>query len=500
MAIPPAVKLSGSLKLSEIATTFGETTGTPRSMGVHSDQAWFVDGVTGPQVPAFDTYTVPGTYSYIMPWHTGDVIIEAWGGGAGGMGDPNQTNGAAFAAGNGYNGGATTVTIGTTVLRANGGFQRFEPTYNGSNGGTASGGDVNTPGNPSPAPVVLPVRINFGANAPNGGIGGTGVIEGASSALNVGQNGAGGAPGAGGGGNIIGSNLISPQTNGGGGSGAYVKKTMTIDTETTISIVVGAGGNGGVAGNDGTTYYAAGGNGAPGGVKISYTTADLTISYFPTTDIKFSQFYGKKGTDPSGSGTTTYNTTPQTSYSFVVPLYRTSLQIDAFGAGGGATSPSYAGGSTTVVKTGLGAFSMTAGGGGGGGAGGSRSIGPSGAGGGFSGGDIGIRGGDGAGATTGGASGGYPSYGGGAGGPYPGNTGNYGAGGVPGGGASGFLIYDGSKYPGFSGAGGGGGGGFVRKTFLPKDLRAGAVLQVNVGAGVAGGGAGRVVITWSSPT
>jgi hypothetical protein len=61
------------------------------------------------------------------------------------------------------------------------------------------------------------------------------------------------------------------------------------------------------------------------------------------------------------------------------------------------------------------------------------------------------------------------------------------------------LSYDGSKYPGFSGAGGGGGGGFVRKTFLPKDLRAGSVLAVKVGAGVAGGGAGRVVITWSSP-
>jgi hypothetical protein len=495
MAIPPAVKLSGSLKLSEIATTFGETTGTPRSMGVHSDQAWFVDGETGPQVPAFDTYTQPGTYSYIMPWHTGDVVIEAWGGGAGGVGDPNQTNGAAFAAGNGYNGGATTVTIGTTVLRANGGFQRFEPSFNGSNGGTASGGDVNTQGNPSPFPGLNGLPGIKGADAPNGGIGGLSVYGG-SSALAAGTNGRGGAPGAGGGGT---TSLSGIAFNGGGGSGAYVKKTMTIDTETTISIVVGAGGNGGVAGNDGTTYYAAGGQGAPGGVKISYTTADLTISYFPTTDIKFSQFYGKKGTDPSGSGSTTYNTTPQTSYSFVVPLYRTSLQIDAFGAGGGATSPSYAGGATTVVKTGLGAFSMTAGGGGGGGAGGSRSIGGSGGGGGATGGDINLSGGDGAGATTGGASGGYPSYGGGAGGPYPGNTGSYGAGGVPGGGASGFLSYDGSKYPAFSGAGGGGGGGFVRKTFLPKDLRAGSVLAVNVGTGVAGGGAGRVVITWSSP-
>ena len=450
MALPPAVKLSGSLALSEIATTFGETTGTARSMGVHSDQAWFVDGVTSPTVPAFEYYGTAGSYSYIMPWHTGDVVIEAWGAGGGGDGVGS----------NGSDGGTTTVNVGgTTTLSAGGG--------KGGNisalGGVASGGDVNTNGN---------VGTATGADAPNGGKGGA---SGSARGESPGAGGADADP--------------LPGAPGGGGSGAYVRKTMSIDTETSISITVGTGGTAGTGG----------GAGAPGAVKISYTTADLTISYFPTTNIKFSQFYGKQGADPSGSGTTTYNTTPQTSYSFVVPLYRTSLQIDAFGAGGGATSPSYAGGATTVVKTGLNAFTMTAAGGGGGGAGGSRAIGGSGSGGAASGGDINLRGGDGAGTTTGGASGGYPSYGGGAGGPYPGNTGNYGAGGVPGGGASGFLVYDGSKYPAFSGAGGGGGGGFVRKTFTPANLRAGSVLQVNVGAGTSGGGAGRVVITWSSP-
>ena len=142
-----------------------------------------------------------------------------------------------------------------------------------------------------------------------------------------------------------------------------------------------------------------------------YVDSAATTGTFSSTNLKFSDFYSKRKTDPAGGGSTTYSA----SGSFTVPLFRTSLVIDAWGGGGGSGGTN--GGDTSVtVSTGT----LSAGGGKGGGGGGRRTTGAGGAGGSATGGDTnqpGAAGGQGAGANggTGGSAGGI-EYGGGAGG------------------------------------------------------------------------------------
>ena len=255
-------------------------------------------------------------------------------------------------------------------------------------------------------------------------------------------------------------------------SGAFLKSTE-IDTEFML-------------GNSASAYR---------GVSW-YVDNALTTSTFSSTNLKFSEFYSKRKTDPAGAGSTTY----AASGSFTVPLYRNSLIVDAWG--GGAGSGGSNGGETSVtVSTGV----LRAGGGRGGGGGGRRTTGAGGGGGSATGGDInqpGAAGGSG-GSNAGGNAGGV-AYGGGTGGAAPATAncgGNAGSpGNAPGGGGAGNHGVDCSKDPGWSYSGGGGGGGFVRKTLSAEQAPYQSVITFTVGAagtGDANGAAGQVKMTWS---
>ena len=234
-----------------------------------------------------------------------------------------------------------------------------------------------------------------------------------------------------------------------------------------------------------------------------YVSNVLTTGTFSSTNLTFSGFYGKRATDPAGASSIVYE--PGT-YTFEVPLFRTSLVIDAWGGGGGGDNGGGRDGENTTVTSPAGTLTASAGKGGGGG--GRRSTGPGGAGGAATGGDINESGAPGGiGSSNAGGNSGGQAYGGGAGG-ISGATGtscggNDGLpGDAPGGGGGGVYGRDCSKDPGWSYSGGGGGGGFVRKTYTPVQAPYKSTINITVGAGSVGnaqsvGAAGRVVITWS---
>lgn len=198
------------------------------------------------------TYSTPGTYSFTVPSYA-TLTVQVWGGGGGG--------------GSAYNAASTDGTAGDQssfngTLVGGGGGAGFGVVTNsgaGGSGGTASGGDVNTTGNPGTAGVDFGSG-GSGGSAPNGGTGGTAGAPGNP----------GGAPGAGGGG---GTNAFN---GGGGGSGGYVSKAYTSGQLTPgagVTVIVGSGGAGGVAGNS----ISNGGAGAAGQVSITYTSPLVRI-------------------------------------------------------------------------------------------------------------------------------------------------------------------------------------------------------------------------------
>ena len=93
-----------------------------------------------------------------------------------------------------------------------------------------------------------------------------------------------------------------------------------------------------------------------------YYPGNLTTGLFNTTTIKISDFYGKQGTDPATAGAYFANV----SGSFTVPLFRNSITIEIWGAGGGGGGGNGGDGGKGGDSTVLG---VTAGGGDGGKAG-----------------------------------------------------------------------------------------------------------------------------------
>ena len=191
------------------------------------------------------TYTSPGTYSYMVPASFGTITIKLWGGGGGGAVST-------FSAGG--DGGGTTIV--SRSLSAGGGKGTAIST--GGAGGTASGGDINLAGQAGTS------SGGKGGDAPGGG-GGGGAGGGAGGTPPFGSDGA--APGRGGGGEANG---------GGGGSGAYVEKTYTPGTlipGTLINdIVVGARGNRGDMGGGSVSGY-----GGAGSVSIICSTSGAPV-------------------------------------------------------------------------------------------------------------------------------------------------------------------------------------------------------------------------------
>ena len=64
-----------------------------------------------------------------------------------------------------------------------------------------------------------------------------------------------------------------------------------------------------------------------------YYPGNLMYGFFSSGTLKSSDFYGKQPDDPAGAGVLFSNTAG--TGSFVVPLYRNSLTIEIWGAGGG---------------------------------------------------------------------------------------------------------------------------------------------------------------------
>ncbi len=204
------------------------------------------------------TYSSPGTFSYVVPPTFGVITIRLWGGGGGGGGY----------GGPGGAGGDTSI-LSRSLLAQGGGGGGVDPSTGntagaGGAGGMASGGSINTNGTAGSNGA----HSNFGgagANAPNGGSGGN-------SQFAINNDGyTGGSPGAGGGGSRVSDIYGYLIEGGGGGSGGYVEKTYTpasLTPGTTINdVVVGDRGARGAAGG-----WNSGGYGGYGRVSIICTS------------------------------------------------------------------------------------------------------------------------------------------------------------------------------------------------------------------------------------
>lgn len=204
----------------------------------------FIDGsVPGSQV-------VQGSsLSFTVPLFA-TLVIEGYGPGGGGGGGNSASSGLGTTPSN-----TTVAELSLTAGAGEGGKNTWGGGDRPGNGGAATGGDINTSG----------IRGDFrdnawggkGGNAPVGGaLGGTG--------SHSGSGGDGGDPGAGGGGCAFRS---GDEVGHGGGSGAYLKKTLLpgqITPGTILSLVAPVGGAGGLG-----TFH--GGQGGDGKLSLAWT-------------------------------------------------------------------------------------------------------------------------------------------------------------------------------------------------------------------------------------
>jgi len=245
---------------------------------------------------------------------------------------------------------------------------------------------------------------------------------------------------------------------------------------------------------------------------VWYQPNSLVTGNFSSGAISLSDFYNKQPTDPATTGSQTFSTPGTTT--FTVPLYRNSLTVQIWGAGGGgggygsSAVYSYAGGNSSFYD----AYASGGNGGqmagtsiyggnvyGAGGAGGSSAYGNSiilGGNAGYAG-DSGILG-VGAGAPNGGGNA-TPGFR-----QTPAQYGTF-----PGGGGAGFYYDTGGKFPAV--AGGGGSGAFAQSVWAGGAFAAGSSITVVVGAGGQSGtdsssgyypyggvgGNGQVYVVWS---
>ena len=251
-----------------------------------------------------------------------------------------------------------------------------------------------------------------------------------------------------------------------------------------------------------------------------YVDTSLDTGKFTTTNLKFSDFYSKRATDPAVPGS--YDVPPGTDVQYTVPLYRNSMIVECWGGGGrggaygGSTGTSHADGRRSPDGGNSIFDAMIARGGQGGQNAGTDRYGNAGivngaggAGGTAEGGDVNLTGGAG---QDGPGEGGQASYGtqavntgssyfsGGPQGSHRDGTSTY-----PGGGGNGYTANYNGKFPGYPA--GAGAGGYCKKTYPAKAFAYGA--RVHLACGLAGaastgtngegypGQDGRVLIRWS---
>lgn len=304
-----AVQIGDNSELCNAATHVGAIRFNTGTFSICRDYTigWepLVGAGAGGACDTTQTYSSPGTFSYVVPPAYGVITIRLWGGGGGG-------GGASFGAccgGDGGAGGDSSIlsrSLLATGGGGGGGTVLNTPTGLGGAGGTASGGNININGSAGGAGINS-VSSGIGANAPNGGTGGA-------VASSDGPGYSGTSPGAGGSGGFEAGG--GPSEAGGGGSGAYVEKTYTPATltpGTTINdIVVGIRGTMGVS-DVGST----GGYGGYGRVSIICTSSgnpsasggDDQIAFFSGGTLTSTYDFVYKGTGRVGIGVSN----PQTS-------------------------------------------------------------------------------------------------------------------------------------------------------------------------------------------
>jgi len=235
-----------------------------------------------------------------------------------------------------------------------------------------------------------------------------------------------------------------------------------------------------------------------------YQPASLIYGNFSATQISFSDFYNKQANDPAGNGSQSY--TAAGTNSFTVPLFRNTLTVDIWGAGGGGGgyAKDYVYGATGGTSSITFSNSLTASANGGTGGQdaatdryGGLVYGDNGVGGAASGnvlsttGNAGYSLGVGAGAPSGGGdvAPGFRQY------PAPNGS-------APGGGGAGFYYDTGGKFPAV--AGGAGSGGRAQSTWASAALPTSTTATVIVGGGGAPGNGyggygadGKITISWS---
>jgi len=242
-----ALDVNGSIKIGNGGETCGSVTAGAIRYNSSTTNLEYCDGtswnvITSAKVTAgSQTYSTPGTFTFVTPLYN-TLTVSVWGGGGGG-GDPSNGTGA----------GGTSSSFNGNVI-ANGGGGGTAAGWgvgqgSAGAGGTASGGDTNTTGSPGTLGGYIPCCTSYYASAgnggasPNGGAGGTGASNGVAASP-------GAAPGGGGGG----SGYTSSGLGNGGGGGGYASKTYTTGQLTQglgVTVVVGSGGAGGGNGADG---------------------------------------------------------------------------------------------------------------------------------------------------------------------------------------------------------------------------------------------------------
>jgi len=231
------------------------------------------------------TWTAPGTYSYIVPSGVYALQLDVTGAGGGGGGGSDWDD---YIGEDGSAGGSSSITYQSVLQVA----------AAGGSGGSAALVDNQNSGGIGGAGGVVSGALSP-ASALTGGTGANGWSE-ANSYWP--QLPAGGIPNGGAGG--LGSNdgsWFAPEGAGGGG-GARAKAILPVTPGSTVTITIGAGGVGGQGAAIDTPGYP-GANGADGQVTL---TAYANAAVWAT------------------AGT----------YSFTVPAGVTSLNIDALGGGG----------------------------------------------------------------------------------------------------------------------------------------------------------------------
>jgi hypothetical protein len=213
-----------------------------------------------PIVVGSQTFSTPGTYSFVVPAYAGTLTVTVRGAGAGGGGAP--VSGDSGAGGTSYFGSAADLAALRVPVRviANGGAAVTDST--GSAGGTATGGDTNTTGTAGVSGATGTadgIKGAGGAGANSGGAGGA-------APLVSGDGDDGDAPGGGGGGAFGSLNQFVAVGGGGGGGGCAVKAHANgvLTPAHMIEVVVGSGGTPGTGTRDG-------GLGGNGRVEIVWT-------------------------------------------------------------------------------------------------------------------------------------------------------------------------------------------------------------------------------------